>query len=63
MTRLELLKQERETVKGLRTLSFGLKDKCDEWYENEINNIEKYHLPNNTVDLVEMTKQILRQCP
>jgi hypothetical protein len=59
MTRLDLLKQEREVVKGLKTLSFGLKEKCMEWYDNEIECIEKYHSLNPEVDLVKMTKQIL----
>jgi hypothetical protein len=59
MTRLDLLKQERETVKRLKTLSFDLKEKCDKWYEIEINCIEKYHSSNPKIDLVDMTKQIL----
>jgi hypothetical protein len=59
MTRLDLLKQEREKVKGLKTLSFDLKEKCDKWYENEINCIEKYHSSNPEIDLVKTTKQIL----
>ena len=30
MTRLEILKAEKEQIKGLRCLSFGLIDKCIE---------------------------------
>jgi hypothetical protein len=59
MTRLDLLKREREAVSGLKTLSFDLKEKCDKWYENEIESIEKYHSSNPEIDLVKMTKQIL----
>lgn len=36
MTRLEVLKAEKEQIKGLRCLSFGLIDKCIEWYDKEI---------------------------
>lgn len=36
MTRLEVLKDEKEQIKGLRCLSFGLIDKCIEWYDKEI---------------------------
>jgi len=59
MTRLDLLEQERETVKGLRTLAFDLKEACDRWYKNEIECIEKYHSPNPETDLVNIAKQVL----
>ena len=36
MTRLEVLKAEKEQIKSLHCLSFGLIDKCIEWYDKEI---------------------------
>ena len=36
MTRLEVLKAEKEQIKGLHCLSFGLIDDCIEWYDKEI---------------------------
>jgi len=39
-SRLDILKREREIIKGLKTLSFGLKDDCDKWYKHEIECIE-----------------------
>lgn len=46
MTRLEVLKAEKEQIKGLRCLSFGLIDKCIEWYDKEIEAIEEHGAPN-----------------
>ena len=36
MTRLEVLKAEKEQIKSLHCLSFSLIDKCIEWYDKEI---------------------------
>lgn len=46
MTRLEVLKAEKEQIKGLRCLSFGLIDKCIEWYDKEIEAIEEHGADN-----------------
>ena len=46
MSRLEILKQEREQISQMRCLSFDLMEKCREWYDNEIEAIEKYNAPN-----------------
>lgn len=46
MTRLETLKQEKEEIMRMHCLSFGLKDKCAEWYDHEIECIEKYGSAN-----------------
>lgn len=40
--RLETLKAELAQIKKMRCLSFGLKEKCAEWYEHEIECIERY---------------------
>ena len=47
MTRLEILKAEKEQIKDLRCLSFNLMDKCIEWYDKEIEAIEEHAAPNN----------------
>lgn len=49
MTRLELLKEEREVVRNLRCLSFDVKEKAEEHYQTEIDAIEVYGAPNNEV--------------
>lgn len=41
MSRLEILKQEREQISQMRCLSFDLMEKCKEWYDNEIECIEE----------------------
>lgn len=46
MSRLEILKQEREQISQMSCLSFDLMEKCREWYDNEIEAIEKYNAPN-----------------
>ena len=46
MTRLKRLKIEREKLKDMKLLSFGLKDKCMEWYDHEIECIEKWGADN-----------------
>lgn len=51
MTRLDLLKQEIETVKELRCLSFGIKDEVVAHYEREITAIEKWGASNPEYEL------------
>lgn len=51
VTRLELLKKEREQVKGMRCLAFGLLDECLNWYDSEIDAIEKYGSPNKEYEV------------
>ena len=46
MDRLTLLKQELSQIKGLRVLSYNLINKAIEWYEHEIECIEKYGAEN-----------------
>ena len=46
MDRLTTLKLELELIKNLRCLSYDLLDKCIEWYEHEIECIEKYGAAN-----------------
>ena len=46
MTRLEILKAEKEQIKDLRCLSFSLMDKCTEWYDREIEAIEVHGASN-----------------
>ena len=50
MTRLDLLKKEKEEIKKMRCLSFDLIDKCLEWYDHEIRCIEEYGSPNPEVE-------------
>jgi hypothetical protein len=50
VTRLELLKKEREVVKNLRCLSFDVKDAADGHYQTEIDAIEIYGAPNREVE-------------
>ena len=49
MTRLELLKKEREQIREMRCLSFDLKDQALFHYQTEINAIEKHGSPNYEV--------------
>lgn len=49
MKRLDLLKQELETVSKLKTLSFDLMESCKAWYRNEIEAIEKWGSANPEV--------------
>ena len=46
MTRLEILKQEKEKIKGFRCLAFSLMDRCIEWYDREIEAIEIHGAKN-----------------
>lgn len=46
MTRLETLKKELETINSFRTMSFDLKDQCTDYYQREIDAIEKYGASN-----------------
>lgn len=46
MKRLELLKNELNIIKGLRVLNYDLIDKAVEYYEHEIECIEKYGSDN-----------------
>ena len=41
MSRLEILKQEREQISQMQCLSFDLMEKCREWYDHEIECIEE----------------------
>ena len=50
-TRLEVLKREREQIKGMHCLAFRLIDSCLEWYDNEIEAIEKYGSPNEEFEV------------
>jgi hypothetical protein len=49
MTRLELLKEEYETIRNLRTLSFDLLARVSSYYAHEIECIEKFGSPNPEV--------------
>ena len=49
MTRLDLLKEEREVVRKLRCLSFDVKEAADEHYKTEIEAIEVYGSPDYEV--------------
>ena len=49
MTRLELLKKEKEIVKNLKTLSFDCIDECVKHFDQEIECIEVYNAPNREV--------------
>ena len=49
MDRLTLLKRERDQISKMQTLSFSLKDQCEEWYDNEIRAIEEYGSANPEV--------------
>ena len=46
ISRLELLKQEKEIVKGLKCLSYNLGGEVLSYYDAEINAIEVYHAIN-----------------
>ena len=46
MTRLDILKKERQIIKNLNCLSYQLKEDCDKWYAHEIECIEKWHSAN-----------------
>ena len=50
MSRLEILKQEREQISQMRCLSFDLMEKCKEWYDHEIECIEVYGDENPEMD-------------
>lgn len=53
MTRLDILKQERDQIKDMQCLSFALMDDCKEWYDREIEAIEVYGAPNKEYDEVQ----------
>ena len=46
MTRLDVLKTEKEKIKSMRCLSYDLLDRCLEWYDREIEAIEIHGAPN-----------------
>ena len=56
MDRLTTLKLELELIKNLRCLSYDLLDKCIEWYEHEIECIEKYNSENREYEMPEYMK-------
>ena len=56
MTRLDILKKEREQIKGMQCLAFGLIDDCLEWYDREIEAIEVYGAPNKEYDEIKEHK-------
>jgi hypothetical protein len=47
-TRLDKLKEEKEQINNMKCLSFDLIEKCNEWYDHEIECIEKYGSANPT---------------
>ena len=53
MTRLDILKKERDQIKDMQCLSFALMDDCKEWYDREIEAIEVYGAPNKEYDEVQ----------
>lgn len=55
MDRLTMLKTELAQIKGFHVLSYDLLDKCIEYYEHEIECIEKYGSPN---PVYEQTKRV-----
>lgn len=50
-TRLDELKKEREQIKGMHCLAFKLIDKCLDWYDSEIDAIEKWGSPNEEFEI------------
>ena len=56
MDRLTTLKLELELIKNLRCLSYNLLDKVIEYYEHEIECIEKYNSENSEYDMPEYMK-------
>ena len=50
MTRLDILKSEKEQIKDMHCLAFNLVDKCIEWYDKEIEAIEVYGASNPEYD-------------
>ena len=52
-TRLEILKKEREQIKGMHCLAFKLIDDCLNYYDSEIEAIEKYGTPNREMEVVD----------
>lgn len=56
MTRLDILKKEREQIKGMQCLAFKLIDDCLEWYDREIEAIEVYGAPNKEYDEIKEHK-------
>lgn len=51
MTRLEKLKEERETIRNMRCLSFDLIDECTKYYDHEIKCIEEYGSDNPEIKI------------
>lgn len=47
-TRLDKLKEEKEQINKMECISFDLIEKCNEWYDREIEAIEKYGSANPT---------------
>ena len=56
MDRLTTLKLELELIKNLRCLSYNLLDKVIEYYEHEIECIEKYNSENREYEMPEYMK-------
>ena len=56
MDRLTTLKLELELIKNLRCLNYNLLDKVIEYYEHEIEFIEKYNSENREYDMPEYMK-------
>ena len=50
MTRLDVLKAEKKVINNLMCLSFNLKEKCEDYYNHEIECIEKYGSDNPVYD-------------
>jgi len=46
MTRLDILREELEIIRSLRTLSFGIKGEAVSYYKNEIRAIEEFGANN-----------------
>lgn len=46
MTRLDVLREELEVIRSLRTLSFAIKGEAVSYYKNEIRAIEEFGANN-----------------
>ena len=53
MKRLDELKRELELIQNLPCLAFNLKDACKDYYEHEIECIEKWNSPNPEIGEVQ----------
>ena len=50
MTRLDKLKEEKEQISKMQCLAFSLMEKCQEWYQKEIDCIEVYGDENPEIE-------------